>query len=633
MLPVGSRRPTIMGPFGPYSRAGADVLWPYTHTRTTEMIPMVPSNPLSVSTTMDSSKRIKLSAPIKQEQRVPLVIDTSDNHSNRESTYTPQVEAISPTLPSDPRDESPLRSTKDDLLKHIEQVDREIAKAESSIAKLRKKEGELQIAAQKGDGAKTGEDEDTKEPRHHSVAQIIYAENRKKAEESHNILDKLMPPSDVHSVLPLYHQPTDTEVFLANKRQYAGFKRRLLEYFKKRHATKTDRDSHLTHTYSKLMTEWLKKVEKVENSKKHKEKVAKNRELFEKVFPELRKQREEKERFSRVGARVKSDAEMEEIMDGLQEQESGGPSSYFLHPQNEDKKMRAYAVIPPILLEERRRRQRYLNQNGLIDDPINEYKEYKNINIWTEQEREIFREKYLQHPKNFVVIASYLERKSVSDCIQYYYGTKKKENYKMLVKRRIRRPRNKHPTSQPVVEVVGLNSTGVTTRGSVAALRTQQPSSRPGMSMGSGSGQDEPSNYIVSSQPSMTAGSSLPITATMANTPATSPAPPSGEQSASGPASSMAMASDLITSTTTTTTTASTLSNKEVQEKDKENLSVSDNKSSPGGGNVLGEKQQGGVGIRREHIRKDKEKGKDAQDSSDEDNAAERGNNNTLISF
>lgn len=49
--------------------------------------------------------------------------------------------------------------------------------------------------------------------------------------------------------------------------------------------------------------------------------MAKNRELFEKVFPELRKQREEKERFSRVGARVKSDAEMEEIMDGLQEQE------------------------------------------------------------------------------------------------------------------------------------------------------------------------------------------------------------------------------------------------------------------------------------------------------------------------
>ena len=39
------------------------------------------------------------------------------------------------------------------------------------------------------------------------------------------------------------------------------------------------------------------------------------------MFPELRKQREDRERFSRVGSRIKSDADLEEIMDGLQEQE------------------------------------------------------------------------------------------------------------------------------------------------------------------------------------------------------------------------------------------------------------------------------------------------------------------------
>lgn len=49
--------------------------------------------------------------------------------------------------------------------------------AESSIAKLRKKEGELEAAAQKGEGGKT-EEEDTKEPKHQSLAQIIYADNR-----------------------------------------------------------------------------------------------------------------------------------------------------------------------------------------------------------------------------------------------------------------------------------------------------------------------------------------------------------------------------------------------------------------------------------------------------------------------
>lgn len=59
----------------------------------------------------------------------------------------------------------------------------------------------------------------------------------------------------------------------------------------------------------------------VENSQKRKARDLKNREVFEKVFPELRKQREDKERFSRSGGRVRSEADLEEIMDGLQEQE------------------------------------------------------------------------------------------------------------------------------------------------------------------------------------------------------------------------------------------------------------------------------------------------------------------------
>lgn len=46
------------------------------------------------------------------------------------------------------------------------------------------------------------------------------------------------------------------------------------------------------------------------------------REFFEKQFPELKKQREDKERISRVSQRIRSDAEWEEIIDGLQEQEA-----------------------------------------------------------------------------------------------------------------------------------------------------------------------------------------------------------------------------------------------------------------------------------------------------------------------
>lgn len=136
--------------------------------------------------------------------------------------------------------------------------------------------------------------------------------------------------------------------------------------------------------------------------------------------------------------------------------------------------MRAYAVIPPILLDEKRRSYRYVNKNGLVEDPMGEYKEQKNVNIWTEQETEIFKDKYLQHPKNFVVIASYLERKSVADCIQNYYLTKKKENYKCQVKRRMRTRRKGNAAPPTVENLVAINSTGVTTRGSAAAAHQKE---------------------------------------------------------------------------------------------------------------------------------------------------------------
>lgn len=58
----------------------------------------------------------------------------------QEPAYTPQVEAISPTLPSEEgRCESPMRVMKENILNNINRVDKEINQLESQLSKLHKK--------------------------------------------------------------------------------------------------------------------------------------------------------------------------------------------------------------------------------------------------------------------------------------------------------------------------------------------------------------------------------------------------------------------------------------------------------------------------------------------------------------
>ena len=198
-------------------------------------------------------------------------------------------------------------------------------------------------------------------------------------------------------------------------------------YLKKQKERERSREQYLTQTYEKLTLEWKEKQENKDVNSSKKSKDSKMREFFEKQFPELKKQREDKERLSRAGQRIRSDADMEDVLDGLQEQEA------------EDKKMRSYAVIPPILQDKRNRKPVFINRNNLVEDALSEHKERQHINVWTEPEKEIFKEKYLLQPKNFGLISSYLEKKSVCDCVQYYYLSKKVENYKQLLRRHVKK--------------------------------------------------------------------------------------------------------------------------------------------------------------------------------------------------
>ena len=96
-----------------------------------------------------------------------------------------------------------------------------------------------------------------------------------------------------------------------------------MDHFRRKIDEKESRERYLTDTYTKLSAGWIKKCDRVENSRKRKERDAKARELYEKIFPELRKQREDKERDHRLGTRgaVRSEADIEDVIERLQEQE------------------------------------------------------------------------------------------------------------------------------------------------------------------------------------------------------------------------------------------------------------------------------------------------------------------------
>lgn len=68
-------------------------------------------------------------------------------------------------------------------------------------------------------------------------------------------------------------------------------------------------------------------------------------------------------------------------------------STPFCLPQNNEKQMRQLSVIPPMMYDSEQRRVKFINMNGLMDDPMKVYKSRQFMNVWTEHEKEIFREK------------------------------------------------------------------------------------------------------------------------------------------------------------------------------------------------------------------------------------------------
>ncbi|MCO5605867.1 hypothetical protein L7F22_060051 [Adiantum nelumboides] len=97
---------------------------------------------------------------------------------------------------------------------------------------------------------------------------------------------------------------------------------------------------------------------------------------------------------------------------------------------------REYVKMPPMTVGQKERAiHRFDTKNGLVEDPVAAEQERKATNPWSHEEKRIFLEKYSLLGKNLRKIASYLEHKSVADCVQFFYQNQKTEEFEKIHRR------------------------------------------------------------------------------------------------------------------------------------------------------------------------------------------------------
>ncbi|KAL3933957.1 MAG: hypothetical protein SGPRY_000052 [Prymnesium sp.] len=120
---------------------------------------------------------------------------------------------------------------------------------------------------------------------------------------------------------------------------------------------------------------------------------------------------------------VRSEEEMNAVLAQLAAEEKREKSDLWIATQ--------CARDTPMILEPMRSLLvRFETRNGFVEDAVGEERERKKRCVWTEREKKIFVDKWMGYPKNFRKIKSFLEWKSVSDCVNFYYINKHKLDLK-----------------------------------------------------------------------------------------------------------------------------------------------------------------------------------------------------------
>ncbi|KAI9438635.1 hypothetical protein H4582DRAFT_186052 [Lactarius indigo] len=118
-----------------------------------------------------------------------------------------------------------------------------------------------------------------------------------------------------------------------------------------------------------------------------------------------------------LGDAVRSDLEMEQIIASLGNDELYDPAHLAL---------RNLAIIPDMISVTQGKVDAVFDDvNNAVDDPISFYGPSPGLAEWTDNEVEIYKQRFAKYPKQFGHIAAGLPHKTQAQCVQFYYLYKK----------------------------------------------------------------------------------------------------------------------------------------------------------------------------------------------------------------
>ncbi|KAI8539828.1 hypothetical protein RHMOL_Rhmol09G0213300 [Rhododendron molle] len=92
--------------------------------------------------------------------------------------------------------------------------------------------------------------------------------------------------------------------------------------------------------------------------------------------------------------------------------------------------------MPALILDEKEKKfSKFVSWNCLVEDPVTIEKERAMINPWSLAEKEVFLDKLTTFGKDFRRIASFLDHKTIADCIEFYYKNHKSDCFEKTKKK------------------------------------------------------------------------------------------------------------------------------------------------------------------------------------------------------